>query len=687
MTQKELTDRLDKASVLYYNGRQSEFSDTEFDLMLKDLQAMEKASGVVYPNSPTLRVGSDIQSGFGKIAHPSPMLTIENVYNDEDLMRWAEKLSAKYPEALFFVSPKYDGISCEVHYSDGLFVSASTRGDKNVGDDISANVRTIKSVPLSIDAAGDVYVRGEVLMPKSRLAILNEEREASGEAPLANTRNACSGSLKQLDPSVTASRGLIFRAWDCFGDGTPDTMAARMEWLSHRGFAFEDIVFTPAMRLTSEAVGAYRKRMLEYDLDFDCDGVVIKIDRADIQEEIGTRDTRAIEWGIARKWNEDFVTSTRLLGVDWQVGRTGILTPVGRLDPVECAGVIVSNVTLNNIDFIESFDLYIGDTLKITRSGGVIPYVLSAEHPDGFIASDDTGLGGLFSSSEADAGAVKVAGPSTCPACGAPVVRDGAALRCSDPHCPAREKAVLLQFCSKDCMDIRTIGESVVEDLYDTGLVKSLTDIIAVGGISDEDYESTVDKWMWALGSGYGARSVRNLVDGIRDARNRMPYEKVLASLSIPGVGKIMARTIAAGFHTLEAFRNATVEDLVALDGIAELSAGAICQWLAQDDSAAVLDALIANGWHTESSAVSRDLSALPLAGLSICFSGSSQRFSGDDVEDFLESLGARCTHSVSGKLSYLVTGGKPGPSKVKKAAELGVKTLTEEEFYQEFGI
>lgn len=668
MTQKELTDRLDRASVLYYNGRQSEFSDTEFDLMLKDLQAMEKASGVVYPNSPTLRVGSDIQSGFGKIAHPSPMLTIENVYDDEELMRWAEKLSAKYPEALFFVSPKYDGISCEVHYHDGIFVSASTRGDKNVGDDISANVRTIKSVPLSIDAEGDVYVRGEVLMPKSRLAALNEEREASGEPALANTRNACAGSLKQLDPSVTASRGLIFRAWDCFGDGTPDTMAARMEWLSQRGFVFEDIVFTPAMKLTSEAVGEYRSRMLGYNLDFDCDGVVIKIDRTDIQEEIGTRDTRAIEWGIARKWNEDFVTSTRLLGVDWQVGRTGVLTPVGRLEPVECAGVVVSNVTLNNIDFIESLDLYLGDTLKITRSGGVIPYVISAEHPD-------------------VAGSVKVAGPAACPACGAPVVRDGAALRCSDPHCPAREKAVLLQFCSKDCMDIKTIGESVVEDLYDTGLVKSLCDIIAVGGIPDEEYEILVDEWMWLLGSGYGAKSVRNLIDGIRDARNNMPYDKVLASLSIPGVGKIMARTIAAGFPTIEAFRSATVEDLVALDGIAELSAGAICQWLALDDSAAVLDALVANGWHTESSAPARDLSELPLAGLSLCFSGSSQRFSGDDVEGFLESLGARCTHSVSGKLSYLITGSKPGPSKVKKAAELGVKTVTEEEFYREFNL
>lgn len=668
MTQKELTDRLDRASVLYYNGRQSEFSDTEFDLMLKDLQAMEKASGVVYPNSPTLRVGSDIQSGFGKIAHPSPMLTIENVYDDEELMRWAEKLSAKYPEALFFVSPKYDGISCEVHYHDGIFVSASTRGDKNVGDDISANVRTIKSVPLSIDAGGDVYVRGEVLMPKSRLAALNEEREASGESALANTRNACAGSLKQLDPSVTASRGLIFRAWDCFGDGTPDTMAARMEWLSQRGFVFEDIVFTPAMKLTSEAVGDYRSRMLGYNLDFDCDGVVIKIDRTDIQEEIGTRDTRAIEWGIARKWNEDFVTSTRLLGVDWQVGRTGVLTPVGRLEPVECAGVVVSNVTLNNIDFIESLDLYLGDTLKITRSGGVIPYVISAEHSD-------------------VAGPVKVMGPAVCPACGAPVVRDGAALRCSDPHCPAREKAVLLQFCSKDCMDIRTIGESVVEDLYDTGLVKSLPDIIAVGGIPDEEYEILVDEWMWLLGSGYGAKSVRNLIDGIRDARNNMPYEKVLASLSIPGVGKIMARTIAAGFPNIDAFRSATVEHLVALDGIAELSAGAICQWLALDDSAAVLDALVANGWHTESSAPARDLSELPLAGLSLCFSGSSQRFSGDDVEGFLESLGARCTHSVSGKLSYLITGSKPGPSKVKKAAELGVKTVTEEEFYREFGI
>lgn len=665
--QRKLTDELDNASRLYYNGEQSPLTDTEFDLKLKELQEMEKETGTVFPNSPTNRVGSDIQDGFKKGEHPRPMLTIENVYDDEGLKEWLKSNNEKYGTFIYNVSVKYDGVSCELHYDNGILVKALTRGDKLIGDDITENVKTIKNVPLSLPSPptmGMFYVRGEILMPKSSLAKLNGERIANGEAPFANTRNACSGSIKQLDPKVTASRGLTFRAWDCFMEGFEPTS---MEWktytLEHNGFYYEANTTPYGSVMTSidsfvEDVNLFKKMIDSLNLDYDYDGVVIKINNVKLQNKIGTTDTRAVAWAIARKWNEDYVVNTKLLGVDWQVGRTGVLTPVGRLEPVECGGVVISNVTLNNLDFIEKFGLRIGDTLKITRSGGVIPYVLDVVHDD--------------------SATTLVKAPDVCPECGGELVRDGALIKCVNDECPAIVKGKILQFCSKDCMDIRTIGESVVSDLVDKHLVSD------VAGLYFLDRYS-INELISALGEGYGEKKVKKMLEEIEKSKEK-PWDRVLAGLSIPGVGKVVARTLSK-YSRAQLEYTVGEEELAQMDGIGEIMAADIHNWFENYINRNILAALEYRGVKTQSETKDEVVEGGRLDGMTVCFTGSSYKFKGDEVEAFFEKNGAKCVHSVSKKLTYLITGDKPGSSKVSKATELGVEIIGEEEFYNKYNL
>lgn len=671
--QKDLTDALDRASVLYYGGFTTEFTDNEFDLALKVLQKMEKESGVIYPHSPTQRVGSDIQKEFKKIKHPKPMLTIENTYDDNELLKWANNIIRKINHVVYFnISVKYDGVSCELHYHDGILKSASTRGDKNIGDDITENVKTIKSVPLKLIncTVKDFYVRGEILMPKSQLKKVNEERLINDEQPFANTRNACSGSVKQLDPKVTASRGLIFRPWDCFSnDILMSDMTSKMLYLYHQGFQFEkgteSFTCFDVNNLTV-AVSQFKETLDSLNLDYDYDGVVIKINSCDIQDEIGTKDTRAIEWGIARKWNEEYIAETIIEDIEWQVGKMGSITPVGKLKTVECAGVNVSNVTLHNWGIVSAFNLHPNDKITITRSGGVIPYVLSASH-DG----NDTDT--LFDY------------PHVCPICGSETQFDGEILKCVNEKCPAIIKGQILHFCSKDCMDIRTIGEKVVDDLYEYDIVRSLEDIIALGGGSSYH----INKLMKLKDvEGYGEKSVNKILDSLYDSRLNKPFDKVLASLSIPNVGKVMGRELANHYDDIFNFANTTVEELMTINGIAETIANDIVEWNKKNEI--LLDEVNYWQWNwmNEKFEVIEDVdNDTTLNGLTLVFTGKSSRFSGDEVEDFLESKGAKCGHSVSKKTNYLITGDKPGSSKVTKATELGVEIITEDDFYQKFGI
>ena len=676
--QKLLTDSLDRASRNYYNGLPTEYTDIEFDLKFKELEAMEKESGKVYPNSPTLRVGSDIQDGFKKGIHPKPMLTIENVFSDEELQKWIDKMHEDYRVEWFNISVKYDGISCELHYKDGVFVQALTRGDKNVGDDITENVRTIKNIPLVLreDIIGhvrDFYIRGEILLLKSRLAVLNEERKLNGEQIFSNTRNACAGSVKQLDPKVTASRGLIFRAWDCFGDYEFESMDDKATALEGLGFYYEGFLndykaqffYTKPFSVRDdnlvETVNRFKETLSKFHLDYDYDGIVIKVDDVAVQDRIGTKDTRAIEWGIARKWNDELVATTKLLDVEWQVGRTGVLTPVAILEPVECGGVVISNATLHNWNFIQEKGIRIGDILKITRSGGVIPYVL------GIVESDESSS--------------PVPYPDTCPYCGSKTVSDGSAVVCPNPDCSVQEEGKVLYFCSKGCMDIRSIGESVVHDLNEKGLVRTIPELYCL----ERDFG--VDRLVKKLGSGYGKKKVEKILEEIEKSKSK-PFANLLAGLSIPNVGIVMARALAKRFKTMEAFMGCTREDLVGIDGIGDKMAEDIYHWCHNEDNASMVEDLIRLGLNcSEEDEEEKDHVGNELEGITICFSGSSKRFHGDEVEEYLESHGAKCTHSVTKKIGMLIVGENPGPSKVKKAEDYGIRIIEENDFYKEFGL
>lgn len=669
MTQKELTDRLDIASIQYYNGVISEFSDIEFDLKLKELQEMEKNSGIVYPNSPTLRVGSDIQDGFKKGEHPYPMFTIENTYDDKGLSHWVCDIVLKYNVSKYNVSIKYDGVSCELWYLEGKLIKALTRGDKIIGDDITENVKTIKNIPLQLFGSFSdcemTYVRGEILMPKSRLNIINEQRIKDNQPVFANTRNACSGSIKQLDPKVTASRGLIFKAWDVFGGNHIfDTMSEKIDFLEQIGFYYESGTrpFTVNIdeMLTGNIVNRVSKFKEEIDLlnlDFDYDGIVIKIDNVHIQNSIGTKDTRAIEWGIARKWNEENEVETVLEGIDWQVGRTGVLTPVGRLTPVECNGVIISNVTLHNWDFIGSMQINIGDILRITRSGGVIPYVIGRRSGEySYIPKM----------------------PTECPACGSNVYQDGALIKCTNYNCSAQSIGRILQFCSKDCMDIRSIGERVVEDLVLFGVVEDICDLYSL----KERY--TVSELVDILGEGYGNKSVEKMLESIEMSKEK-PFANVLAGLSIPNVGKVVARQLAKEFKNIYNLIDTKYIDLINLDGIGEIMADEIYRWFSFTKNVEMCLKLKKYGLKMEIDEEILENKGGNLNGLIVCFTGSSNKFKGDEVEKFLEENGAKCVHSVSKKLNYLIIGEKPGSSKVKKAEENGVSIINENDFYKKY--
>lgn len=669
MTQKELTDKLDIASRKYYNGQPTEFTDIEFDTLLHQLQKEEKESGIIYPNSPTQRVGSDIQEGFKKIKHHKPMFTIDNAYDDEGLNKWLKGMQDSYGADRFNISVKYDGISCDICYIGGIFKNASTRGDKLVGDDITENVRTIKSIPLDIskffiNPKEEFHVRGEILLPKSRLASINAERETNGELPFANTRNACSGSIKQLDPKITAKRGLIFRAWDCDGLMYLGTMEDKASFLEELGFFYENETkpFTISYENAADKISQFHEKIKSLNLDYDFDGIVVKVDDIKLQELIGTLDTRAIEWAIARKWNEENIVSTVLNDVEWFVGRTGILTPVGKLEPVQCNGVTITNVTLHNMDFINKNNLSIGDVVFIARSGGVIPYLCGIKEKKSNIP---------------------IKGPLFCPECGRPLkIESESTLRCTNPDCKSIIIGKIIHFCSKDCMDIRCIGEEVAKDLYDKYGLRSLQELCFMGEdcINAEDIANE-------MGKGYGIKFCKKMLDGIKESKKK-PFANVLYALGIPGIGKVNARVLTNHFENIDTMMAAQLHEFKELDGFGDIMADSVYQWCRNEKTLALVSLMKEWGFQMSiGKQINEEVEDKPLAGKIVCFTGKSQFFKGDKVEAFLENKGAKCVHSISKSTDYLIIGEKPGGAKVEKAKQNNVKILAEQEFFDIFAL
>lgn len=667
---------LTEASEKYYRGEESGISDTDFDLLLKKLRQMQITYGYIPENSITQRIGSDLQEGFGKIEHPEPMLTIENSYNDDELQKWIQKMLREWRPVTAEISTKFDGVSLELRYVNGLLVSASTRGDKLIGDDVTVNAKTIMSIPLalknvSLDVS-NVYVRGEVLMPRSVLKRINE----TSKKKFANCRNATTGSLKQLDPSITARRGLIFRPWDVLFYNDVErvfTVDDKADWFEANGFQMEDFA---RMKTVGFGIGlaievsSFKRHLDESHPDWDYDGVVVKVGDDILRRDIGSSDHRAIEWGIARKWNEDREAITVLESVTWQVGSTGILTPVGNLRPIGLDGVTVSNVSLHNMDTIRKHNLAIHAPVRITRSGGVIPHVIGRPADSEYYEVYDELL----------EEPIDIVLPTVCPECGSPTIisPDASDARCVNEECPGIVRGRLENWCSKPIMNIDGVGPEIITDLMRANLVVWPMDLYRM------TVELTLDEFVERMGAGYGIAKARNIFESINKSVTK-PLENIVAGMGIDGIGPQNAKALVEHAGSLECIISMSKDELKDIDSIGEVLANNICEFMNREGND-WLSALKDFGLNTEAEKKAEAAGA-ELAGLKLVFSGSSQWFSGDKIEAFLESHGAKCGHSVSSKTNYLVTGTKPGQSKVDKATKLGVAVLSEAEFFAKFGL
>ena len=712
--QKSLTDALAWASYKYYVENDPPMSDYEFDMEFKRLQELERASGTVLPNSPTQRVGSDVQGAFRKVRHVIPMQSIENVYSDAELQAWlaetTAKLRAAFPDdpITFTYEPKYDGVSISLVYEDGALTDAVTRGDQLVGESVVENVRTIRNVPLGLDRAvcPDLpryfEVRGEILMPQGAFERLNAERAAAGERPFANKRNAASGSLKQLDPKVTARRGLMVNAFaaystdDSFQRGVMPSQSATLHLLSRLGFSryASDRAFSDLAELSRE-IDAFNEIRVSHKLPYDCDGVVIKVNERRHQEFLGLNTTFP-NWCKARKFPQE-AQSTRIRDVVFQVGMTGHVTPVAELEPTTIGGVVVSRATLNNEAYIRSLDLSIGSFVFVQRAGEVIPQVSGLDVPR----------------NETEGGPTRpILFPSACPACGTRLTRKGEFYVCPNHHCREQVIQRLEYWCGRDCADIRGLGPAIIADLVDklgVTSVDALYRLFAAPGETELETARKQGDILARLGEGYGAKTVSIIFDGVRASVGTLTLDRIVGGLGIDGVGKITGRDLAAHFGSLARLRDAGVGELVAVENIGEIMARNIAAFFGHpaenaapaDDLFALAEARAAAderhvddyaclfdpafGFQTTYKAAERLGSALE--GLTVLYTGSSTRFTRDGMKDFLTRHGAKYVGSVSSKVNYVITGDAPGQNKLDKAAALGVPVIAERDFFEQFGL
>lgn len=699
--QKSLTEALSWASYKYYVENDPPMSDFEFDMEYKRLQALETTSGVVLDGSPTQRVGSDIQGAFQKRRHIIPMQSIENVYNDEELQEWLasvnKQLQTSFPkdEISFTYEPKYDGLSISLIYTDGVLTDAVTRGNQIEGESVFENVKTIQNVPLRISYEGenvdpeDLFatpinlphyfeVRGEVLMPQGAFDRLNAEKAANGEKPFANKRNAASGSLKQLDPKITARRGLlvnVYAAYSTDEEFQQEVMSSQVETmhlLRDLGFSMyqPDIkAYSDLVKLT-ESINAFNEIRTSHKLPYDCDGVVIKVNERRHQEFMGLNTTFP-NWCKARKFPQE-AQSTLIRAVSFQVGMTGHITPVAELDPTTISGSLVSRATLNNESYIRSLNLSVGSYVFVQKAGEVIPQVSGLDEQRNI--AEDVEIS-------------PIEFPEVCPSCGTPLIRKGEYYVCPNHHCREQVIQRLEFWCGKDCANIKGLGPSIIADFVDKLDIRSVDDLYRVFVTEDDDFFQRANV-LDTLGEGYGDKSVNLMFEGIRQSIQTLTLDKMIGGLGIDGVGKITGKLLAEHFLSLTAFRNATNEDLVMIDGIGEIMARNVLEFLGEDGHIGDYSCLMPDsglGFNTTYQAAEKLGDALD--GMTVIFTGTSYRFKREEIKSFFAGHGAKYVGSVSGKVNYVVIGDAPGQNKIDKARQLGVEIIPEREFYSKFGI
>lgn len=656
---RQLIQILAKHNHAYYVMDQPTIADSEYDQLFHQLKALEEQHpDLVQPDTPTNTVGAKPLSKFANVTHAVPMLSLGNVFNEEDLYAFARRTEERLPNQKieYDVELKFDGLAISLWYEHGVLVRGVTRGDGETGEDITQNVKTIRNLPKVLSSEKTAVpelleVRGEVLMPKAGFEKLNAENEAKGEKTFANPRNAAAGSLRQLDPAIAASRPLAFYAYgiaQCEPDHGQSTMSASLEWLTQFGFAVGERHFIcdsiQDVQAAYEQINAERP-----NLSVEIDGMVIKVNDLKQQQTLGFL-SREPRWATAYKFPA-VAALTTVENIDWQVGRTGALTPVARLNPVAVGGVTVSNVTLHNIGEIHRLDVRIGDTVSVYRSGDVIPKVEKV-WPE-FRPND----------------AVEVHLPECCPVCSSPVVMpEGEALaRCSGGlYCAAQRIEAIRHFVSRKALDIEGLGDRWVESLLHLDLLQNVADIYSLH--EHREQLLTIEKM--------GEKSVQNLMDSIENSK-KTTLAAFIYALGIRGVGETTARMLANTFQTLDALRNADIEALKKTPDVGEITAEWIVDFFQAPHNLEVVDRLLAAGIHWDAPiAPTRQ----PLNGESWVVTGTLSTMGRDEATQRLQALGARVSGSVSSKTKCVVAGEKAG-SKLEKAEKLGVPVLNEQEF------
>ncbi len=639
----------------YYVENDPQISDQEFDRLVRELRELEaRCPELVTPESPTQRVGGKPVEGFPTVVHRTPMMSIDNGYTEEEIREFDErvrKLLDARPVA-YTAELKIDGLSMSLLYRDGRFVRGVTRGDGVRGDDVSANVKTIRSLPLTIDCPGEVEVRGEVYLPFSSFRAINREREEAGERLFANPRNAAAGSIRLLDPRLVASRKLGLFVYYLFvgGKELPSQWQA-LQKLKELGFPIN-----PQSRLCKtidEGIAYFREwNEKRDDLAYDADGVVLKVDAAAAREKLGAT-AKSPRWAIAYKFPARQAT-TRVEDILIQVGRTGALTPVAVLEPVKLSGTTISRSTLHNEEELKRKDIRVGDHVLIERSGDVIPQVVS-------VMKD-----------RRPRGAKPFAWPTHCPVCGSKIFKpEGEVIsRCMNTSCPARVRESVLHFAGRRAMDITGLGEAMVDQLLASQLVKSIPDLYDL----KRDGLTALER--------VGPTSAQNLLDQIEASKSR-GLARLLFALGIRHVGEKMAQTLAARFKTMEALEKAKRDDLIEVEDVGLAVAESILFFFAQPENREVLGRLRKAGVKDELPAGSGG--PRPLAGQVFVITGTLASMGREEARDLLEARGAEVGSSVTRKTTALVAGESPG-SKLDRARELGIRTMDEREFLKLVG-
>ena len=653
-----LREQIEKNSRLYYENDAPEISDYEYDMMFRELVTLEEAfPSIKTPDSPTVRVGGRALDKFEKYTHTVKMGSLTDVFSYEELSAFIYKISEQTGvDTEYSVEPKIDGLSVSLIYRDGVFVKGATRGDGVVGEDVTENLRTVKSIPLRLsEPIPYLSVRGEVYMPKRVFSELNEAREAAGQPLFANPRNAAAGSLRQLDPKIAASRRLdilIFNLQEgsLYSDGrVAATHSETLDRLSALGFTVigERIVARGYDEVAAHVsyLGDNRDK-----LPFDMDGAVIKVNDLSKRATLGEGSSTP-KWAVAYKYPPE-EKETKLLSVDIQVGRTGVLTPTANLEPVRLAGTTVSRATLHNAQFIAERDIRIGDTVVVRKAGEIIPEIVRTvpERREGV--------------------EISFAMPTHCPSCNKPVVRDecgdGVATRCTNPACPAQTSRSITHFASKGAMNIDGLGPQVVELLLSEGKIRDIADLYT---LTVEDIEGL---------ERMGKKSAQNLVAAIEDSKGR-GLERLLFALGIRQVGEIAAEEIAGKFRSLDALFDASYDDFLSISDIGEITSRALVEFFADEEVRALCERLRALGVKTESVGTERgDL----FAGMTFVLTGTLPTMTRDEASALIKQNGGKVSGSVSKKTTYVVAGEEAG-SKLTKAKELGVTVIDEDALLQ----